>query len=316
MALVLVRHGEVDIPGPFHGWIDRPLTAEGIKQAQNTALGLAGLKVFKLFTDDLMRAVQTAQEIAGVVGRPINFLPALRPWNTGELAGCECPYSDIIPFVELPKRRPEDGESLQTYLDRITSILRMMVMAKETYLVVGHTSTANVVLGLADTKGKAVNIDRFRTSEGIDPADAICIDSEWKPVLLKPKEPRLERPTRISKQAVLYMHVQGSHYQCKGCVTFIPGTERCLQHGPADVIKPYGQCGLFAAGKPFPGLKPTGAVTKLQSGYWDQPNGSSCGQCEYFLAERKDCLKVDPNSDGDDPGQILAPSCCNRYSPA
>lgn len=119
---------------------------------------------------------------------------------------------------------------------------------------------------------------------------------------------------KAPKAAALYIHRNGTDYQCQDCALFIPGAERCVAHGLNDVIKSYGSCGLFIKGSPLKGVHPIGSVSKIESGYTEVSKvGYSCKRCEYFLATPQDCKKVDKDSEGDDPGKILPDSCCNFW---
>lgn len=93
---------------------------------------------------------------------------------------------------------------------------------------------------------------------------------------------------------------------------FLAKDERCTIHGPDDIIKPYGSCGLFVKGYSMPG-HPMGNVTKRESGYEENRPGFSCKRCEYFHGDEKKCEKIDHNSFGDDPGIIHPDACCNAW---
>lgn len=121
-----------------------------------------------------------------------------------------------------------------------------------------------------------------------------------------------ETTGKIAKQAVLYIHKEGTEYTCGDCAMFLAELERCNIHGREDVIRAHGSCGFFIFGQPMGG-EPRGEVTPLQSGYTEAPNGFSCKRCEYFLADQMDCRKVDRYSEGDDPGDIHPDGCCNAW---
>lgn len=117
---------------------------------------------------------------------------------------------------------------------------------------------------------------------------------------------------KIKKSAVLYLHKPDTQYQCKDCSMWLSKTERCTIHGPSDVIKGYGSCGLFVKGPAMSG-KPMNEVTTLESGYAENRPGFSCKRCKYFLDEDWDCREVDRFSDGDDYGVIHPDGCCNNW---
>lgn len=125
-----------------------------------------------------------------------------------------------------------------------------------------------------------------------------------------------QRQGKSSKQAVLYLHVLNTDYRCRDCVLFIAPSQRCAIHGQADVIRANGYCGFFAKGRPVAsGMRPGGNVTKAQSGYGEDPNGTTCRRCVFFSKKQHDCLKVDKDTEGDDPGEINPAACCNEQTP-
>lgn len=71
--LLLIRHGETDWNAEkrLQGHIDIPLNAAGWRQAILLALALANEKPDAIIASDLLRACQTAQEIATVHDMPV-----------------------------------------------------------------------------------------------------------------------------------------------------------------------------------------------------------------------------------------------------
>lgn len=132
---------------------------------------------------------------------------------------------------------------------------------------------------------------------------------------IKPPSNDRPEPIKLSKASVLYLHRIGTHYQCKDCPMFLASTERCWIHDSSAVIKSYGTCGFFVKGRKPSGLdlEPMGWVSKLESGYEEHPEGTSCARCEYFSAEKADCKKVDRDSPGDDSHKIDPGACCNNF---
>ena len=87
--IVIVRHGQTEwnIRGIRQGYLDSPLTARGMAQAKALAQRLAREKFTALYSSDLGRAVQTAQEIADVTGHTIVTDARLRERHLGILQG-------------------------------------------------------------------------------------------------------------------------------------------------------------------------------------------------------------------------------------
>jgi hypothetical protein len=121
---------------------------------------------------------------------------------------------------------------------------------------------------------------------------------------------------KIAKQTASYVFMHGgrTEYECRDCSQFIPEKDRCIQHGPQDVIRAHGSCDYFLYGKPQPGAVANGPLTPKSSGYIENPAkvGFSCKRCEYFDLPA-DCRKVDKNSPGPTPGLIHPNGCCNAW---
>ncbi|MFM8329434.1 MAG: histidine phosphatase family protein, partial [Actinomycetales bacterium] len=83
--VVLWRHGQTDwnLANRFQGHSDIPLNQTGIDQARKAAPLLFGLRPSKIISSDLIRAKQTAQELANISRLPIHIDPGLRETNGG-----------------------------------------------------------------------------------------------------------------------------------------------------------------------------------------------------------------------------------------
>jgi len=88
-TLVLLRHGETDwnLTGRAQGHADVPLNATGHAQARTVARVLAGLGPVRLWSSDLMRAVQTAEYVAVATGLAVEKDARLREYDVGERSG-------------------------------------------------------------------------------------------------------------------------------------------------------------------------------------------------------------------------------------
>lgn len=123
----------------------------------------------------------------------------------------------------------------------------------------------------------------------------------------------LSAANKVTKVGAGYVHKEGTEYRCKDCWDFDPVAERCASHGVSDAIKDNGTCTYWRQGRPTAGLRITGALTKQESGYTEDPNGTLCRRCRFFF--KGDCEKVDKNSPGDDKGQIHPMACCGNQLP-
>ena len=102
MRLYMVRHGEsqTNLEHRFTGWAQAELTEQGILDAKRAGERLQGLSFDRVYSSDLIRAVQTAQNaLPGC--EPIR-LPDLREISVGPklewrtIAECEAEYGDDL----------------------------------------------------------------------------------------------------------------------------------------------------------------------------------------------------------------------------
>jgi broad specificity phosphatase PhoE len=121
MRLLVVRHGPTVLndAGRLRGWMDPPLTAEGLEQAE--ALRLPDLP---MLTSDLKRAAQTAL----AAGRRAALTPALRPWNVGSFAGqpTHFVHPKLCEYVRQPELPVPFGESWEQFERRFLSFLKAL----------------------------------------------------------------------------------------------------------------------------------------------------------------------------------------------
>jgi broad specificity phosphatase PhoE len=160
--LILIRHGHtsLNIPGQeerLRGWLDVPLSEQGLREAEDTARIVANFGIKTIFSSDLTRALQTSEIISRVVQAPITPTPELRPWNLGVFAGQL--VHQLIPFLRLLNQVPDavapGGESwnqfYERYSKRLLSLMEVAHKAKHNIAAVAHVrnflTAPTVVLG-------------------------------------------------------------------------------------------------------------------------------------------------------------------------
>jgi 2,3-bisphosphoglycerate-dependent phosphoglycerate mutase len=130
--LYLIRHGQSagNAEGRFGGHGPTPLSELGQQQAEKTARSLAKEGISAIYCSDLLRAIQTAEPLAEMLGLPINTSPAFRERHVGVLEGLTFDESkDRFPrdYYALINRNVNhiitDGESYRQLLRRITDEL-------------------------------------------------------------------------------------------------------------------------------------------------------------------------------------------------
>jgi len=132
MKLYLVRHGqsETNLAGEFTGWKQVSLTEKGYLDARRAGEYLKGRSFDRVYSSDLIRAVQTAK--TALPGCEPLQLPLLREIGLGSLEGrsiAECMEEGGEEFARNRENRyfvPYGGESEEMLEKRLDAFLRML----------------------------------------------------------------------------------------------------------------------------------------------------------------------------------------------
>ncbi|WP_425308506.1 histidine phosphatase family protein [Ammonicoccus fulvus] len=131
--LVIWRHGQTDwnLQGRWQGQADVPLNAVGRAQARRAAPALAGYGFTHLFSSDLLRAMETADILAGLVGLPVARDARLQEINVGNWVGrtmeqIGSEFTEVLIREEAGEDvvRGETGESVRQVAARTSEALR------------------------------------------------------------------------------------------------------------------------------------------------------------------------------------------------
>ncbi len=185
--LILLRHGQSmwNQLNLFTGWIDVPLSREGIREAQRAAATLRGIDVDRVFTSALERSLQTAMLTLAEMDLPRvpyivhegdskeslytppvemqdQLIPvwrdeALNERHYGSLAGMDKDEARRRFGVEQVQRwrrsydeAPPEGESLKLTAERATPYFKEKIMPAlldgETVLVVAHGNSLRSIV--------------------------------------------------------------------------------------------------------------------------------------------------------------------------
>lgn len=155
-TLILIRHGysEANEGGFIAGFLDVHLTALGVRQAELTAEVLSDYAIDRLYSSDLLRAVETAAPLARVKGLSIIRKSGLREIDTGDWTGrtfdelsAEYPEDFRIWREELGRFRCPGGESIAQLSRRVVRTLEVIIAEKsgKTVCVVTHATPIRVL---------------------------------------------------------------------------------------------------------------------------------------------------------------------------
>jgi broad specificity phosphatase PhoE len=130
----LVRHGGTDLNDRdvVRGWKDVPLNEDGHVQAAQLAKQLKG-KVDVVYSSDLQRARQTADDIAAANRVRVIHERGLRPWDVGKHAGQDSGKVATVlekSAIKTPDKPLDGGESFNKFKDRFLGTV-MAIARKE-----------------------------------------------------------------------------------------------------------------------------------------------------------------------------------------
>ena len=118
LIAICQRHGQTTLNAKksFRGRLDPPLDAKGLSQAEDAADALKneGIEVERVISSPLLRAVQTADEIADTYDLEVMQDRGLISWDVGFLGGKNKEdFNEILNyFIKNSKSKIPDGESL------------------------------------------------------------------------------------------------------------------------------------------------------------------------------------------------------------
>ena len=160
MKLILTRHGETveNKEGILQGWLPGKLTEEGIKQSKLAAQRLKDVKIDIIYTSDLKRCVDTANEIKKF-HKNSKFIKekALRERNLGIFTGKnknEVNWDENRTNYNKIAFVLENGESFLIMEKRIIKFFKTVLKNhnKETVLIVCHGGTLRILEGFLTRK--------------------------------------------------------------------------------------------------------------------------------------------------------------------
>ncbi len=151
----ICRHGETENNKNkrLSGWIDTPLTADGIKNSVIPASKLRGVAFDRVVSSDLGRAFNTAQLLVNHLDLaiPIETTKQLREMNYGDFGNMVYDPPDQRYPVLTPQQNtdyvPPNGESLAQMQARVLAYIDHLATDNpdKTILLVGHDGTINAV---------------------------------------------------------------------------------------------------------------------------------------------------------------------------
>lgn len=153
--LLLIRHGVTDMAGTLCGHSNPPLNAAGRRQASALAPLLRLRDIHRIYTSDLLRALQTAELLTGDLEAELIVRPDLREISFGKWEGKRWSElkATLVGFgVESLESSPDacaaGGESVDQFRARIRNALKDIATGsgKGPVAVVTHLGIIRVAL--------------------------------------------------------------------------------------------------------------------------------------------------------------------------
>jgi broad specificity phosphatase PhoE len=193
-VFIACRHGSTASNENGHekirGWLPIPLSKKGMEEAEEAAHNLSGVdNVEAIYCSDLVRAVQTAQEVAEALEMTITPREELRDWNQGDYSGQEAEkvYKRLHDFIESPQRKVPNGESYQFFLDRAVPFLNECAKSDKLYILVTHGRVVTLINALAKNKGEHPDTETLKGKAPVDPGGIIIVNPSWKITFMSSK---------------------------------------------------------------------------------------------------------------------------------
>lgn len=159
MNIFLIRHGQtIHNQSNTHQYSTTPLSDLGIQQTKNLAQRLQEAKIDQIYSSPLLRAKQTAEEVAALSGKNITFLDELREVKRPSVIEGK-PHDDPI-AVEIKKlireneAQPEwhhsDEENFWDVRQRVQTLMNRLEREKlDDIVLVTHGHVTRIFLGMA-----------------------------------------------------------------------------------------------------------------------------------------------------------------------
>jgi ribonuclease H / adenosylcobalamin/alpha-ribazole phosphatase len=158
-ATLLLRHGQtpMSVQKRYAGRSDIPLTDVGLQQAAAAAKRLASAGIDAIVASPLLRARQTAGEVAATTGAPIVTDDGFRETDFGAWEGLtfaevrERWPAEISAWLADPAVPPPDGESFVQVSERVGGALQRVLAdrAGQTVLIVSHVTPIKMLVTTA-----------------------------------------------------------------------------------------------------------------------------------------------------------------------
>ncbi len=175
-----LRHGATDWnrQGRFQGRTDNPLNADGLAQAHDAASVLQRVRITRIVSSPLVRALKTAEIIGAAASVPVAVDPGIIEFDFGSFEGL--PVRDTMAEHGVKSAEglvsilPDDGEAWSAMIERSLSCVSLWLERHpgDHFLFVCHDA---VMQGMA----KSLSGSYFKNSHGT-PFRYVREGAQWR----------------------------------------------------------------------------------------------------------------------------------------
>ena len=166
--IYVCRHGKTRLNSAtteddkIRGWLDVPLTKEGIEEAHGIADELKDKGIKRIYASDMDRTRKTADILGDKIGVEPSFSKEFRPWNLGKFQGkpTKDVMNDINYYIQNSHLQVPDGESFKEFQDRFLNALKGIMSEKITCAIVTHFRNTKLVESWIKNGQKGNTIDK------------------------------------------------------------------------------------------------------------------------------------------------------------
>lgn len=166
--IYLMRHGQDD-ERYIGGWSEVNLTEKGKEEVILAGRWIKNnLRIKKIMTSDVRRAVETAKIISSILNIPYEMDVNLREQNKGLLNGMEQSlakekYADLLENVTVDTVYPQ-GESLRNLYERVKKYLNIIKNGEDGTLIITHRGFINMIYFLLNNQDVDMDKKQFRVT--------------------------------------------------------------------------------------------------------------------------------------------------------
>jgi broad specificity phosphatase PhoE len=151
----IFEHGEDDATakGLENGVTSTNLTYKGKKYAEEIGEHAKDAGKKKIVSSKVKRAVETAAIIAKKAGIPHITNELLSTWNIGDYEGKKNGSFVEKEWISKPNQVPKNGESFNSFKDRMVKAYKYAVDAPKTEQIITHSKVTRAFQALRNTNG-------------------------------------------------------------------------------------------------------------------------------------------------------------------